>query len=156
MGIETALIIGATLLQAKGQMDAAKDQAKATVREANLVSENKAKETVLKAARLQSSFLSSGLTLEGTPMSVIDDTFNVGIADLNQIKDNANIQSKNLISQGRTQALSTIAGGFSGMDFGSLGFGSGGFTVPGTGSSTTFSPNGVPIPGNKPTRINWG
>lgn len=121
MGLETALIIGFTALQAAGSIKQSKAQAKAAIAEGNIAAENKAKETKLKAARLQSSFLSSGLTLEGTPQSVIDDTFNVGLTDLGQIKSNYDNKAKSIISAGRTEALGKLASGFSGMDWSGVG-----------------------------------
>lgn len=120
MGLETALIVGFTALQAVGSIQQSKAQAKAVVQQANINMQNKAKETMLKAARVQSSFLTSGLTLEGTPMAVIEDTFNTGLQDLNQIRSNANTEAKNIISAGRSEALGKLASGFSGMDFGSM------------------------------------
>lgn len=119
MGIETALMIGFSALQAAGQISQAKSQAKAAVEQGNILAQNKARETAIKAARVQSSFLSSGLTLDGTPNNAIDDTFNTGIADIGQISSNYNNQAKNIMAQGRSAALSTMASSFSGMDFGS-------------------------------------
>jgi hypothetical protein len=114
-GATTALMIGFTALQAVGSIQQSKAQAKAAIAEGNIAAQNKAKETQIKAARLQSSFLSSGLTLEGTPQNVIDDTFNVGLTDLGQIKSNYDNKAKSIISAGRTEALGKLASGFSGM-----------------------------------------
>lgn len=121
MGIETALIVGMNALSAVGSIQQSKAQAKAAVQEGNIAAQNKAKETKLKAASLQTSFLNSGLTLEGTPMSVIEDTFNTGMQDINQIKSNYDNKAKNIISAGRTEALGKLASGMSGMDFGGMG-----------------------------------
>ena len=114
MGIETALIIGATLMQAGGQMSAAQDAADAEVDKANLDAANKSKQTRYRAASQQVSFLNSGLTLEGTPMSAIQSTFRVGLEDINLIQSNATKRAKNTLSQGRTEAIGTIASGFAG------------------------------------------
>ena len=119
MGIETIAIIGLSLFQAKASMDAAEDQAQAGIDQANIQSENKAKEVRIKAARQRSSFLNSGLTLEGTPLSAINSTFNSGIADINQITSNANKSSKNLISNARTEAITSLATTAIGTGFGS-------------------------------------
>lgn len=115
MGVETALLIGSTLLQASSQMSAAKRNADAEIDEANLVAKNKSKETRYRAAQQQLSFLNSGLTLEGTPMSAIQSTFSTGLEDIELIQSNASKRAKNIISEGRSQAIGTIVGGFSGM-----------------------------------------
>lgn len=119
MGIETALIIGLTAASALGQIENSKQQAKAITKEGNIAAQNKARETQIKAARVQNSFMNSGLTLEGTPENVITGTYDTGIKDINQIKSNYDSQAKNVISQGRTAALSTMAGSFAGAGFGS-------------------------------------
>lgn len=109
MGWESALFLGFNILQARAQGQAAKAEANAKVQEGTIAAKNKAKETLVNTARLQSSFLNSGLTLDGTPRSVIDAEFNQGLEDTNQIISNTNSVSKNIINKGRTQALSTIA-----------------------------------------------
>lgn len=118
MGLETIAILGLSLLQADAQIKQSEDQAQAVIDQANLDAENKSKETRLRAARQQVSFLNSGLTLQGTPLAAINNTFQIGIADINQITSNAEKQAKNIISSGRTQALSSLASGVSGASFG--------------------------------------
>jgi len=119
-GATTAIMIGFTALSAVSSIQQGNAQAKATIAEGNLVAKNKAQEVQLKAARQQSSFLTSGLTLEGTPMSVIESTFNTGIEDINQIRSNYGAQAKNQIAAGRSAALGKIAVGMKGIDFGSI------------------------------------
>lgn len=128
MGIETALFIGFQALSAVSSIKQSKAQAKAVIAEGNIAAANKAKEVQLKAARLQSSFLTSGLTLEGTPMSVIESTFDTGIEDIQQIRSNYGNQAKNIISAGRSEALGKLASGAQGLDFS------------GMASSGTFNP----------------
>ena len=96
-------------------MSAAKDAAKDAVRQGDLDASNKSKEVQLRAARQQVSFLNSGLTLDGTPMAAIQSTFKTGLDDINLIQSNAQRRSNNIYSQGRTQAIGTIASGFSGI-----------------------------------------
>lgn len=165
VGVEIALIlsIGSTLLVADQAARSAQSQAKAAVAEGNILAENKAKETRLRAARQQLSFINSGLTLEGTPMSVLEGTFATGLEDIQQIQSNAQTTAKNALRAGRTKVLTGLAqgaaGAFGGGGFGGGGgsiFGGSGFTVPFTGSSKAqFGRGGVPIPGTKPTRINF-
>lgn len=121
MGLETALFIGLNLFSAASQQSAAKKQAKATIAEGNIVAANKAKEVARRAAAQQVSFLNSGLTLEGTPMNVIESTFNTGLEDINQIGANYNTAAKNQISAGRSAALSTLASSFSSVAMPSIG-----------------------------------
>lgn len=123
-------MIGFTLLSAFSQMQSAKAQAKAITQEGALNAANKARETRIKAARVKSSFLSSGLELEGTPMSAISDTFNVGIADTSQIIKNANFQSRNTMSQARSKVIGDMA-----QSFGMAAMG-GGMDLGGGGAST--------------------
>lgn len=167
MGVEIALIlsIGSTLLVADQVARSAQSEAKATVAAGDIAAENKAKQTRLRAARQQLSFINSGLTLEGTPMAVLEGTFATGLEDIQQIQSNAQTTAKNALRAGRTQVLSGLAqgaaGAFGGGGFGGGGgggsiFSGGGFTVPFTGSSKAqFGIGGVPIPGTKPTRINF-
>lgn len=159
MGAEIALIlsIGSTLLVADQAARSAQSQAKAAVAEGDIAAENKAKQTRLRVARQQLSFINSGLTLEGTPMSVLEGTFATGLEDIQQIQSNAQTTAKNALRAGRTQVLGGLAQGAAGA-FGGGGsiFSGGGFTVPFTGTSKAqFGIGGVPIPGTKPTRINF-
>lgn len=118
MGIETALIIGLSAVSAAGQIQNSKAQAKQIIAEGNIAAKNKAQETQLKAARIQSSFLSSGLTLDGTPNSVISGAYDTGIQDIQQIRSNYSSRAKNALSEGRTAALSSLAGSMAGASFG--------------------------------------
>jgi len=110
MGIETVAFLAFSAISAASQMKAAQSEAKAKVQEGTIAAQNKAKETLYNTARLQSSFLNSGLTLDGTPRSVIDAEYGQGFTDTNMIINNTNTASKNIINKGRTAALSSIAG----------------------------------------------
>jgi hypothetical protein len=113
----TAVVVGLSAVSAMSSISEAKRQAKATIKEGNINLANKAKEVRARTAAQQVSFLQSGLTLEGTPMGVIDSTFNTGITDLTQMKENYDNKAANQIRQGRTQALSTLAGSFGTASF---------------------------------------
>lgn len=134
MGLETIAILGLALFQADAAIGQSEDEAQAVIDQANLDAENKSKETRLRAARQQVSFLNSGLTLEGTPLSAINSTFDTGIADVNQITSNANKQAKNIIASGRTQAIGSLGQAALGTSFG------GGDMFAGSG---TFGSQGV-------------
>lgn len=115
MGIETIVLLGLTGLSTMNSINSSEKEAKATIAEGNIAASNKSKETRAKAARLSSSFLNSGLTLEGTPMSTIENTYNTGLEDINQISSNYNNKAKSIISKGRSSALSSFASGIMGM-----------------------------------------
>ena len=129
--------------QAKVNQQNANYQAQANLDAANLASKEKAKQIRYAAARQTTSFLSSGLTLEGTPEAVIGETYDTGLEDLNQISKNAsttnsnlinitnmnnknlissaNAQSKQTVAQGRSEAIGAIANGFSSFSMGGMG-----------------------------------
>lgn len=115
MGIETIAILGLAGLSAMNSINSSEKEAKATIAEGNIATANKGKETRAKAARLSSSFLNSGLTLEGTPMSTIEDTYNTGLQDIGQISSNYNNKASSIISKGRSAALSGMASSVMGM-----------------------------------------
>lgn len=117
----TAVMVGLSAVSAASQVSQAKKQAKATIAEGNIVAANKAKEVARKTAAQRVSFLNSGLTLEGTPMSVMESTFNTGLEDIGQISQNYNRIAKSQISAGRTSALSTMASSFAGASMPSMG-----------------------------------
>jgi len=127
MGIETialtALSVGMSAIQGQQQMKNAKAQANAIAQQGALDAERKARETQLKAARVKSSFLNSGLTLEGTPMNVITGTYDVGLQDVNQIIGNANARSKNIMSEARSAALGDLMQSVAGASFSGMGSG---------------------------------
>jgi len=163
MALATALLIGSMALKNITAQKAAKNEAKAITRQGEINAANKSKEIRAKAARVQGSFLNSGLTLEGTPMSSIQGIFSTGQEDIEQIIGNANTASKNIVSQARSKALSNIAGTAAGLDFGGgssfgghldLGGELKGINVPFTGTKHSFS-DGIIVPPTKPTRINF-
>lgn len=108
MGIEVAIAMA--VMSAVNTMHTAGKEAKAVTKQAQLDAKNKAISTKAKAAMQKTSFLSSGFTLEGTPMNVLDSTFTTGQQDISQIISNANTKSKNIISSARSKALNDLAG----------------------------------------------
>lgn len=114
MGIETILFAAFTGLKAISQMNAAKKQASAVVREGEIVAKEKAKEIRYKAARQTQSFLSSGLTLEGTAQDILGETYSTGIEDIENIRANYTTKSKSIFAEGRTKAIEGIVNDFGG------------------------------------------
>lgn len=143
MGIETVLFAALTGISAISKMSAANDQAEAITKnaeaqakslktEGELATEERAKKLRYDAARQTSSFLTSGITLEGTPEAVLGETYDTGKADILNIKKGyntqmtnvisaANAQSKSIISSARSAVIGDIAKSFGGMSFGSGG-----------------------------------
>jgi hypothetical protein len=112
-------LLGLTAIQNIQTINQAKKQAGALVREGEIAASNKARDVMRQAARQRSSFLTSGLTLEGTPEQVIGQTYDTGLQDVNLMRSNTNTQSKNIIGQARSQMLSNIMGTVSGFAMGS-------------------------------------
>lgn len=102
--------IAATALSAVSTMTQARSEAKAKTQEAEIAAKNTAKEVAVKAGALQSSFLSSGLSLEGTPGSAISNVFKTGLEDIDLIRSNANTQSKNIMSAASNKVMGDIMG----------------------------------------------
>lgn len=155
MGIETVLILGLAAMQADSAIRQSESQANAAIDQGNIDSREKAKEVKFRAARQQASFLNSGLTLEGTPMSVIQGTFSTGIEDVSQIGTNANRTAKNIISSGRTQALGSLAQGAIGS-FAAGGFGSTpalGADAFSAGTAATTTAGGIQMPAGLPPSV---
>lgn len=144
MGIETAILIGLTAASAVSSISQANKASKATIREGEIVAANKAKEVKYKAANLTSSFLNSGLELEGTPLNVIDATFDTGLEDIGAITSAYNTKAKNQRAEGRQKALSTITSAFGSYAMG------GGFGSLGQGTSVTSAINSVPTNFSEP------
>ena len=88
----------------------AQAQSDALRKEGTLAAQNKAQEVARKAARQRVSFLSAGLTMEGTPESVIGAGLATGKEDIDQIAQNyaarANNAAMNIVGQARLQNMS--------------------------------------------------
>lgn len=140
------LSVGSGILGARSANKQAQANANAAVQQGNLeLAKMKKQGDVLKKATLsqvssqKTSFLSSGLALEGTPMDVMGETYDMGIKDLMDLQTDIgtvsnlyNQKSKNYITVGRSEAMNKLVSGVSsaavmgvGGSFGdSFGFGS--------------------------------
>ena len=58
----------------------------------------------------QSAYLNSGVTLEGSPLLVLEDTRKQGMAELQAIMQGANYQANTLRAQGRAEMTAGLAG----------------------------------------------
>lgn len=112
MGWETLAFVGLNAVKGEVAISNANKAAKATIQEGNIALANKSKDISRQAGALTNSFLSSGLTLDGTPRNSIDSIYDTGVDDLNQLSTNYNNKAKSQISAGRTAALEDLASGF--------------------------------------------
>lgn len=173
MGIATVGLIALTAFQAVSQIKTSTKQATTSARnavakaralkaEGDIAVQERAKQVRLRAARQTSSFITSGLTLEGTPMDVLGETFDVGIADIENIGTNFQTSRMNVlrggeaevesaIRSGRNQAIGSIASSFS-----SFAGGSGAGSLFGSSQPANRGVGGVPIPVRKPTTGGFG
>lgn len=140
--IITAIAVS-TVLQTAGAIQSyknSKKQAKATAEEGALKAAQRDRQTRQLAARQKTSFLNSGISLTGdgdVADVVMQDTYDTGIADINLIKSNYNQQSKNIMSQARSQFFSSMGTMIlSTAAIGSLGGGAGAAGKAGTAGST--------------------
>lgn len=129
MGVATAVIAGLNVASAIGNYNQSKSEAKQTAKAGAIVAEKRADDIMKLASRQRVSYLSAGLELEGTPQNVINDTYDTGIADVNDIIGTYNQKSKNIMTAARAQLLGGLAkagagamagGGSSGGLFSSL------------------------------------
>lgn len=86
-------------------MKQGKAEAKAYAREGEEAAMLTAEDTVRHAGDLTTSFLQSGISLEGGPTDVIARAFGRGRTDIGRIEANANARAKTVYSKARTQAL---------------------------------------------------
>lgn len=77
----------------------AKSQAESLAKEGALVAREKGKETQARAGATRLSYLSAGLTMEGTPDAVANDIFNIGLEDIRQIGSNYATRSRNIVDE---------------------------------------------------------
>jgi hypothetical protein len=129
MGIETmiALSVGSGIMGAVSANKQAKANADAAVAQGNLeLAKMKKQASALQKATAsqvgsqKTSFLSSGLSLEGTPSDVITETYDTGVADLLDLNldmkataNSYNQKSKNYITAGRAEAMNSLVSGVS-------------------------------------------
>lgn len=109
MGWETLAIAGFSALNAVNTVNQGTAQAKAITQQAQQQAQVSADNTVRAGGKLTTSFLQSGLTLEGGPMDVLTQAFGKGQTDIARIASNANAASKNAVNSARTKALEGLA-----------------------------------------------
>lgn len=100
---------GLSVASAIGNYNASKQKVKQLRKEANIEMQNRADEIRELAAQQRVLYLSAGLELEGTPQTVITDTYNTGIADIRAISDSYNTEIKNVRTTARAQLFGGLA-----------------------------------------------
>jgi hypothetical protein len=147
MGLETAIAFAAVsaasgVYNASQQTKQAKKAAQTQVVEGDLRASELAKKAKASVASQRVSFLNSGLSLEGTPLSVMESTLSSGLEDVTLTQSNAQQAAKNTIAAGRSAAISSVLSGFT--QAGSIFAGGGGFSGM---KQPTLSPNQItPMP----------
>jgi len=149
MGWETLAIVGFQAISGAAGMSSANKQAKAITRQGEQEAMATAQNTLRTAGKLQTSFLQSGLTLEGGPMDVLKQAFGQGYTDIGRIKSNADAGAKNVVSAARTKALQGLASGVAGAAgasaagglFDDVTFGTGSFDGFGQSVGSLFDPS---------------
>jgi len=143
VGLEVAVALA--IAGAIQTINQGKSNARGIAHQGRIEAEKTATRTKARAAQQKSSFLASGVTLEGTPMAALDSTFTMGIADTNQVIANANRSSRNVLGRAYSTAFKDLAmtGATVGMA-GGFGASTGAGTSTGgsfvTGSSSGASP----------------
>ena len=107
--IGAQIVTGLQVASAISSYNQSKSQARAIARQGKQQAEIRAKEISKLAAQQRVSYLASGLELDGTPMAVINDTYNTGIEDIKAIGSSAKTNASNALKQGRASLLGGLA-----------------------------------------------
>lgn len=115
MGVGAAIAVAALgTASAIGKYNQEKSAARWKAKEGQQAMENRKKEILQLAAKQKMAYLDAGLDLEGTPQSVIQETYQIGVEDVNAISDSYNQQITNQIRIARAELVGNIANaGFS-------------------------------------------
>lgn len=107
IGIATSLTLGAISL--RNQKKAARAQLDAQAMQAKSAAEQRIKGIRKLAASQRASFLHSGIALtgEGTPDDLLSETYDTGIADVENILQQGQVRGDAIHSQARAKMLST-------------------------------------------------
>lgn len=107
--ILAAMSVAMSVASAVGNAKASKQQIKQLKREAEIKAQNRADEILSLAATQRVRYLSAGLELEGTPQAVITDTYDIGLKDIQEIRDSYKTQINNVKKSARAQLLGGLA-----------------------------------------------
>jgi len=125
MGIE--LLLGLTALSGAGQIFTGVEQQKAASREADEVirqteaeATRKRKSLAKLSAKQRTQILKSGITLEGSPLLVLEETRREGVAEIGDVRRAGIARSQALTNQGRAAFFRGLFGGISTVSQGFL------------------------------------
>lgn len=102
-------LAGLQVANAVSNYNQSKSQARGIAKQGAQEARVRAQEIRALAAEQRASYLASGLELEGTPASIISDTYNTGLEDIEAIKSSTKTQMKNAIKQGQSSLLGGLA-----------------------------------------------
>jgi hypothetical protein len=107
VGAATSISLG--MASASNQRKAARKQLEATAMQTKVKADERIKQIRRLASQQKSSFLASGISLtgDGTPDAIISETYDVGMADVENIKKFGSVQGENISATARAQMLST-------------------------------------------------
>lgn len=110
MGTAAALVVGGlSLAKGVGEFNQAKSAARQTRREGKVALENRKREIQDLVAKQKIGYLQSGVELEGTAQTVLQDSYTKGVKDLKAIKGAYNRSIKNQMTAARANLLGSIA-----------------------------------------------
>lgn len=124
--IASAASAAASVVGGISQASAANQQAKNAQQEAEAQARIEARNNIEAEARQKVAFLSSGVSLEGSPLVVLQETQSRGDVNIDNIIDSGERQASSISSSGRqalfgglTSAAGTAVGGFQDFKAGS-------------------------------------
>ena len=110
MGTAAALVVGGlSLAKGVGESNQAKSAARQTRREGETAIKNRKREIQELVAKQKIGYLQSGVELEGTAQTILQDSYTKGIEDVNAIKGAYNRSIKNQMTAARANLLGSIA-----------------------------------------------
>ena len=110
MGVGTALVVGGlSLAKGIGEYNQAKSAARQTRNEGKIAIENRKREIQDLVAKQKIGYLQSGVELEGTAQTILQDTYTKGVQDINALTGAYNRSIKNQMTAARANLLGSIA-----------------------------------------------
>jgi len=136
MGWESAISLAASGLGAINTTNNALSQSSAIAQSADYTAQNLANKTSRTEGTLETSFIKSGIALNGAggPAAIFAQAAAQGNTDIQRTINNANSSISNTMSEARTKALTSIAGGIGKL-------GSGAITNPGNSPKANPDPS---------------
>jgi len=106
--IGTAVSAGASVIGGIQQKNAADDQAAAAQKESELRARAEARENIALESRQRVAFLNSGVSLEGSPLLVLEESRRRGSENVGSILQSGQTQASSLRASGRSALIGGI------------------------------------------------